>query len=122
MSVECQRDRGWAPPSVHDLRGQVRQNERLDRDSHAARSVGILRLSGLPVPNRRPSRPEIRQLLDDIQVGGWVADDPIGNSNIYKCRCHCGDHLEHVHSTPSNPNYAKNKLRHMKRTCWKEER
>jgi hypothetical protein len=70
---------------------------------------------------RRQSDKEIRLLIAAVKVGGWTVDDPKGKSNIYKARCHCGEHLEHIHSTPSGPHYTKNKLGHMKTTCWKEE-
>jgi hypothetical protein len=46
---------------------------------------------------------------------------PAGKSNIWKAKCECGIHMEHIHQTPSSPGYAKNKLAKFKRTCWKEE-
>ncbi len=70
---------------------------------------------------RRAGRKDIRELLAAVQAGGWLVDDPLGNSNVYKARCACGEHLEHIHSTPSSPNYCKRKLNHMRKTCWKEE-
>ena len=69
--------------------------------------------------HRKQSDPAIRDLLEAVERGGWTVIDPIGNSNIYQALCPCGDHLEHIHST-RRQNYAKNKLNHMKRTCWKE--
>ena len=71
---------------------------------------------------RRQSSKEVRDLIAAVTLGGWTVTDPKGSSNIYKARCHCGDHLEHIHSTPSGPNYTKNKLGHMKKTCWEEAR
>ncbi len=70
--------------------------------------------------SRRQSDKNIRGLLADIELGGWTVEEPAGNSNIYKAKCPCGDHMEHIHSTPRQ-NYAKNKLAKMKRTCWREE-
>jgi hypothetical protein len=69
---------------------------------------------------KKQSDPEIRGLIRAVEIGGWTVSDPIGRSNIYKALCPCGDHLEHIHSTPSGTHYAKNKLGHMKKTCWKE--
>jgi hypothetical protein len=71
------------------------------------------------MPPRRQSKKEIRDLIEQVRLGGWTVEDPIGNSNIYKAKCSCGVHLEHIHSTPST-NYARNKLSHMQSTCWKE--
>lgn len=73
------------------------------------------------MPGRRQSDKNIRALINEVKVGGWIVDDPKGSSNIYKARCPCGDHIEHIHSTPSGSNYMKNKLGHMKKTCWKED-
>jgi hypothetical protein len=70
---------------------------------------------------RRPSDPEVRRLIAAVKKGGWTVDDPIGKSNIFKARCFCGEHLEHIHSTPSGNNYCKNKLNHMRNECWREE-
>ena len=68
---------------------------------------------------RQPSRKEIRELIAAVRAGGWRVAEPVGNSNIWAAYCPCGDHLEHIHSTP-NKNYAQRKLNHMKVTCWKE--
>jgi hypothetical protein len=72
------------------------------------------------MPGRRQSNKDIRDLIAQLRVGGWQVDDPKGGRNIYKARCWCGRHLEYIHSTPSGPNYMKNKIGHMKKTCWKE--
>lgn len=70
---------------------------------------------------RQVSDKNIRELLSAVRDGGWTVHDPAGKSNIYKAKCACGEHMEHIHSTPSGANYAKNKLAQMQRTCWKEE-
>jgi hypothetical protein len=69
------------------------------------------------VPNRRQSDKSIRQLLKDIEALGWVVTLSPGASNVYKAKCPCGKHIEHVHSTPSTRNFAKNKLAQIKRSC-----
>ena len=69
--------------------------------------------------SRKQSDKNIRGLLAEVGLGGWTVEDPVGNSNIYKAKCHCGNHMEHIHSTPRQ-NYAKNKLANIKRTCWRE--
>jgi hypothetical protein len=68
---------------------------------------------------RKPSRKEISELIEAVTLGGWTVEPPTGNSNIFKAKCACGDHLEHIHSTPGK-NYPKRKLAHMSKTCWKE--
>lgn len=73
------------------------------------------------VAPRKLSRKDIRELLEAVKAGGWTVDDPIGNSNIYKAKCKCGHHLEHIHSTPSGSNYVKNKFAHMRAACWEED-
>jgi len=70
---------------------------------------------------RRLSNKDTKLLIEAVRRGGWTVDEPQGKSNIYKARCPCGDHMEHIHTTPSGPHYAKNKLGHMRNTCWKEE-
>lgn len=69
---------------------------------------------------RKQSDKEIGKLLGDVRKGGWSIEPPKGKSNIYKAKCFCGAHLEHIHSTPSGAHYVRNKLGHMKKTCWKE--
>lgn len=80
---------------------------------------GLRRLRSVGVAPRRQSRQDIRDLIAAVKAGGWTVDDPIGNSNVYKAKCHCGQHLEYIHSTPGK-NYAKKKLAHMRSTCWNE--
>lgn len=69
---------------------------------------------------RKPNK-RTRELIESLNLGGWVVDEPIGKSNIWKARCSCGDHLEYIHSTPSGAKYGENKLAKCKRECWKEE-
>lgn len=71
------------------------------------------------MPPRKPSDPQIRALIVAVESGGWSVTPPVGNSNIWKALCPCGEHLEHIHQTPGR-NYARNKFNHMKNTCWKE--
>lgn len=70
--------------------------------------------------SRRASDKQVGELISAVKRGGWTVTDPLGKSNIYKAKCGCGAHLEHIHSTPSGPNYAKNKVNHMKNLCWTE--
>jgi len=67
---------------------------------------------------RRPSNQAIRDLIEAAEAGGWTVTSPTGKSNVWKAKCHCGVHMEHIHQTPSGSNYSKNKLSKMKH-CWK---
>jgi hypothetical protein len=71
--------------------------------------------------SRKPSNRAIRALIEEVEAGGWSVTPPAGKSNIWKAKCECGIHMEHIHQTPFSPGYAKNKLAKFKRTCWKEE-
>ena len=70
--------------------------------------------------SRKQSDRNMRGLLENVELGGWTVEDPVGKSNIYKAKCHWGEHMEHIHSTPRQ-NYSKIKLARIKRTCWREE-
>ncbi len=69
---------------------------------------------------RKPSRKDVRDLITAVKAGGWTVEDPIGKSNVFRAKCSCGEHLEHIHSTPSGVNYVKNKFAHMRAACWRE--
>lgn len=69
---------------------------------------------------RRPSNKSIADLIAQVEAAGWTVAPPAGKSNIWKAKCRCGEHIEHIHQTPSSPNYAKNKLAKIQRTCRKE--
>lgn len=69
----------------------------------------------------RPRHPkkELEDLLQKVEAQNWRVTK--GN-RYFGCWCPCPKkHKTWVHLTPSNPNYARDKLAWFKRQpCWKE--
>lgn len=69
----------------------------------------------------RPRHPnkDLEQLLRDAERADWRIKK---GGKYYMCRCPCPDqHMEHIHLTPSDPNYEKNKRKKMSKcTAWRE--
>lgn len=61
---------------------------------------------------KRPRHPrkDLEKLIQTAEDQGWTFTK--GN-RYYKGRCPCGKCMETVSLTPSNPNFAKNKLNKM---------
>lgn len=112
-----ERQRGSSEWVIRQVFAPLKGPMSVGREYLSCRTLGS---TLAPVAPRRPSRKDIRELIAAVRSGGWTVNDPIGNSNVYKAKCKCGLHLEYIHSTPSGVNYAKNKLAHMRATCWRE--
>lgn len=48
---------------------------------------------------------------------GWEVRAATGKSNYLKLVCGCGKHLTWLHASPSNPNYYREKIKNMRRSC-----
>jgi hypothetical protein len=72
-------------------------------------------VAGTTHPNKKEGEP----LLRDAEKQGWRVIRP---GRYFKLYCPCPEeHMETVHITPSNPNYFREKRRHLRRTtCWRE--
>ncbi len=60
----------------------------------------------------RHPRKELEQLLRDAEARDWRVDK---KKRYYRCLCPCGDCMESVHLTPSDPNYPVNKRNKMEK-------
>ena len=70
----------------------------------------------------RPKHPdkELEKLLVAAELQGWrIEKRPRA---YFKMKCPCSErHIKTVRLSPSNPNYAQELVRQLKRaTCWKE--
>ena len=63
-------------------------------------------------------RQDLEKILVAAEAHGWVVTK---GKNYFKLKCSCGDHLRSCHLTPSDPNYGRNLLGWLRRTCWKED-
>lgn len=63
---------------------------------------------------RRHPKREGQDALEEIHRLGWRIIDP---PTYYTVRCPCGEHQRQIHLTPSNPNYWKQAVQHVKRVC-----
>lgn len=62
---------------------------------------------------KKHPRKELQQLLLWCDELGWRIEDP---PTYYRLFCPCGDHMETVHLTPSDPRYERNKRKQIERT------
>ncbi|GAA1782386.1 hypothetical protein GCM10009834_47600 [Streptomonospora arabica] len=53
-----------------------------------------------------------REVLHEFDRLGWRIEDPPKYFTVY---CPCGDHMTHIHLTPSNPRHWEERLRWAKR-------
>lgn len=68
---------------------------------------------------KRHPRKELEAVLGEFNDAGWAIDDP---PTYYRVKCPCGLHMRWIHLTPSDPNYAKNALKWLRRQeCSKAE-
>jgi hypothetical protein len=67
----------------------------------------------------RPRHPikELEAILRQAERRGWRVEK---GKKYFKLWCPCGDHRKAVHLTPSDPDYAKNLLGFLRRSCWEE--
>lgn len=53
---------------------------------------------------------------------GWTYVPPSKGSPYGKLKCGCGKHITWLHKTPSNPNYYRERVQYMRRTCDRSKR
>lgn len=68
---------------------------------------------------RKHPKPDGQKALEAFDTLGWRIEDP---PKYYSVKCPCGDHMTHVHLSPSNPKHFQERLRYGKRqSCMKED-
>jgi len=61
---------------------------------------------------KRHSDKDLEALLGEFHEADWAIEDP---PTYYTVKCPCGQHKRWIHLTPSDPNYARNALRWLRR-------
>lgn len=68
---------------------------------------------------QRHPKQTLQAVLGEFHEAGWTIQDP---PKYYRVQCPCGLHQRSIHLTPSDPNYARNALRWLRRqTCYQKD-
>ena len=59
-------------------------------------------------------RKDVYAVADELN---WTIADKPNKKGYFKMKCPCGKHLKWLHKTPSNPNYYREAIDHMRRVC-----